>query len=39
MLRNTSSPQEAGEELRRRENALYALVNNLESKLHTQSLE
>ena len=31
--------QEAKEELRRRENASFSLVNNLESKLHTQSLE
>ena len=35
---NHISAQEPGEEIRRRENASYTLVNYLESKLHTQRL-
>ena len=38
MLRNIFA-QEAGEALRRRENASYTLVDNLERKLYTQSWE
>ena len=36
---NHVSAQEAGDDVRRRENVSNTLVNNLESKLHTQSLE